>query len=128
MQGEKDDGFGLIEIIVSMALLGLLAAALAPLFASSLALTAKSAVLAHANQLANSRIEELRASATCATAAGAPVTSTDSRGVGHTVTTTIDASTCATDGLLQVEVDVDTTSALFDSEPIVSVSTTIWVH
>lgn len=124
----REDGFGVVEIIVALALLGLLAAALAPMFASSLALTTKNAVLAYSNQLANERLEDLRASATCATGAGAPYSRTDGRGVVHTVTTTVDASTCTSNSLLKVSVRVATDSSLFASQPVTTATTTIWVH
>ncbi len=124
----RDEGFGIVEIIVALALLGLLAAALAPMFASSLALTTKNAVLAYSNQLANERLEDLRASATCATGAGAPYSRTDGRGVVHTVTTTVDATTCTSNNLLKVSVQIATNSSLFSSQPVVTANTTIWVH
>lgn len=123
-----DEGFGVVEIIVSLALLGILAAALAPMFASSLALTTKNALLAYSNQLANQRLEDVRASATCATGPGSPYTRTDGRGIVHTVTTTVDASTCTTDGLLKVTVTVANTSSLFAAQPVVTAATTVWVH
>ncbi len=128
LRRSDDDGFGIVEIIVSLAILGVLAAALAPMFAASLALTTRNAVLAYSNQLADARLEELRGGATCTTGAGAPYTRTDSRGIVHTVTTTVDASTCVSNGLMKVTVRVANSSAMFDTQPVTTAATTIWVH
>lgn len=83
-------GFGLIEIVISMFLLGLLAIAFLPLLITSMQTTVRNSTIATATQLVNQQMEEARvAGDTCAalTAYGdasvALPTTTDARGVSY---------------------------------------------
>ena len=55
-----DSGFGLIEIIVSMFLLALLAAAFLPVLVTALTTSVRNSTIATANQLVGQQLDELR--------------------------------------------------------------------
>lgn len=62
-----DDGFGVVEIIVSMMLLALLLVSLAPVLIQGLRASARTATIAFATQVVNERTQLARAaSASCA--------------------------------------------------------------
>ncbi|MCU1507715.1 MAG: type secretion system protein [Microbacteriaceae bacterium] len=61
-ESAADRGFGLIEIVVSMFLLGLLAIATLPLLIQSMAVASKNATIASATQVVEQQLEQLRAS------------------------------------------------------------------
>ncbi len=89
-----DEGFGLIEIVVSMFMLALLAIAFAPLLIQSLQVSAENSTVATATQLVNDRMRIAQANGpTCSAVASLVGTSTvtDSRNVTITVTTTVGA-------------------------------------
>ena len=93
--GTDDDGFGLVEILVSMFLLALIAIAFLPVLVSGLQQSARNATLATATQLVHARMELARnADPECAavTSLAGATTTTDPRGVTITVTTT--AASC----------------------------------
>lgn len=71
----EDRGFSIIEIVVSMFILGLLAAAFLPLLIQGLKLSAANATLATATQLANDQIELARSATKCSEL-GLPITTT----------------------------------------------------
>lgn len=58
---DPEEGLGLVEIVVSMFLIGLLAIAFLPLVIQSLNLTGSNQTLATATQLANTRVDLARA-------------------------------------------------------------------
>lgn len=58
---ERDGGFGVVEIIVSMMLLALLLVALAPVLIQSLRTSARTATIAFATQVVNERVQMARA-------------------------------------------------------------------
>ncbi|TFD17166.1 hypothetical protein [Cryobacterium sp. TMT2-23] len=58
---ELERGFGIIEIVVSMFLLGLLIISFAPVLISSLQFTARNTTIATATQIVNQQIEAARA-------------------------------------------------------------------
>lgn len=58
---QRSDGFGIIEILVSMLLLALLALAFLPLLIQSLQVSVSNSTLATATQLVAQQMEELRA-------------------------------------------------------------------
>jgi prepilin-type N-terminal cleavage/methylation domain-containing protein len=60
-----ESGFGLIEIVVAIFLLGLLAVAVLPILVQGLRLSATNSTLATATQLANQQIEQVRAQQSC---------------------------------------------------------------
>src|SRR5680860_271474 len=63
----REDGFGMIEIVISMFLLGLLAVAFLPLLITSMKTTVRNSTIATATQLVNQQMEEARAAGdTCA--------------------------------------------------------------
>lgn len=57
----EESGFGIIEIVVSMFLLGLLIISFAPLLISNLQFTARNTTIATASQIVNQQIEAARA-------------------------------------------------------------------
>ena len=88
---DDEDGFGLIEIVVSMLILALLAVAFLPLLVQGLKASSSNATLATATQLVNQKMESASAVSTCsgATALGGVSSLTDPRGVTIQVTTTV---------------------------------------
>jgi len=128
----RDDGFSLVEIIISLALLGLLFASAAPLLVGALKLSAQSAVQATATELATGQLERARASATtCAdfktflAAPLSPATTTDARGVTYTVSQTPATSvTCPTAALINYQVSVTTSGG--GHQPRVRIETQLW--
>ncbi|MEO5534690.1 MAG: hypothetical protein ABIR17_06105 [Pseudolysinimonas sp.] len=86
-----DDGFGLIEIVVSMFMLALLAIAFLPLLVTGLKQSAATATLATATQLVNTQMQKASAANTCsaATSLGGVQSLTDPRGVVIQMTTVV---------------------------------------
>lgn len=128
----SDRGFGLVEVIVSLALLGILFASAAPLMVGALRLTSTSVVQATASELANAQLERARAAATsCADYKNflavpiSPATTTDARGITYTVTQTAASSiTCPSAALLDYEVAVSTSTP--GTQPKVRITTQFW--
>ncbi|HRN30288.1 MAG TPA: type II secretion system protein [Terrimesophilobacter sp.] len=60
-----DEGFGLVEIVVSMLILGLLAISFLPLLIQGLLVAQQNRTLATATQLIHDQIEQARAIGTC---------------------------------------------------------------
>lgn len=93
-----EDGFGLVEIVVSMFMLAILAIAFLPLLIQGYKQTAASTTMATATQLVQQQMESTRTSNTC-TGIGSVVlvptttstTVTDPRGVSLTATKTVAA-------------------------------------
>lgn len=134
---EGDAGFGLVEILVSMMLLGIMLAAFAPLLAGMLQHSARASAQATATQVANQQIERVRGAAsgvagTCAAlkhflTTVPPVSAEDSAGRVYTVTQTPgSAVTCPASGaaLIPYEVTV-TTSGAYAPGPT-TITTQIW--
>lgn len=89
-RSETDAGLGLLEIIVSMLMLGLLAIALVPMLIAGLTVSAQNTTLATATQLVAERIQLAHAAGpVCANVAalGGVSVITDPRGVELEVTT-----------------------------------------
>ena len=61
MKDDSEDGFGLVEIIVAIALLGILLMAVAPLLMGGLRVTAKTTTIATATQIVSQELDEARA-------------------------------------------------------------------
>ena len=104
-----DQGFGLIEIVVSMFILALLAIAFAPVLITSLQTTSLNATRATATQLVNERAQLAQASGpSCSAVAslGGTQSLTDARGVAISVTTTV--AECPT-GIGTVRVSAEAT-------------------
>lgn len=107
--GTDEAGFGIIEIVVAMFLLGLLAVAVIPLLVQGLTLSSTNATLAAATQLANQQIEQVRTQQSCALVTPATVSTTAD---GHTLTATRTVGTCPASGYpLTVPVSVSVTRA-----------------
>lgn len=64
-RSDGDKGFGLVEIVVSMFILGLIAIAFLPLLIQGVKVTAQNRVLATATQLVHDQLEQARALLTC---------------------------------------------------------------
>ncbi|MGO4783458.1 type IV pilus modification PilV family protein [Cryobacterium sp. W22_MBD10_FK3] len=94
---QRNAGFGMIEVVISMFLLGLLAVAFLPLLIGSLRVSAANSTLAVAAQLASKQLEEARAQGPVCSAITIPVGSsvvpgpTDSDGVAFEIRRTRDA-------------------------------------
>lgn len=124
-----EEGFGLIEIIVSIMLLLILAVSVMPILVQGLRQAASNSTLATATQLANDEIERLRTWKTCSEMAPASVNTTDARGVDLTIDTTVGACSVSPQNPTKVPVTVtvtrvdtgvvitSTTTYLFISEP-----------
>ena len=105
----NDAGFGIIEIVVAMFLLGLLAVAVMPLLVQGLTLSSTNATLAAATQLANQQIEQVRTQQSCALVTPATVSTTAN---GHTLNATRTVGPCPASGYpLTVPVSVSVTRA-----------------
>jgi prepilin-type N-terminal cleavage/methylation domain-containing protein len=93
LRGGDEHGFGLVEILVSMTLLAIILAALAPLLVNSVRVSARNATIAYGTQLVNRQIELARSqSTTCADFTTflqtVPATETDPRGTSLAITRT----------------------------------------
>lgn len=101
VQNDSEAGLGLIEIVVSMFLIGLLAIAFLPLVIRGLTLTTSNTTLASATQLVNARIDlaraQVAASGACSgltTLAAQPIPAVvDERGVSMQATMTVSCPT-----------------------------------
>jgi type II secretory pathway pseudopilin PulG len=82
-----DEGFSLIEIVVSLFLLAALAICFLPILIQGLKQTANNATIATATQLANTELDAARSQTSCASITSGTTNTTDSRGVALAVTT-----------------------------------------
>ena len=118
MNTESDEGFGIVEIIVSMLMLAIIAIALAPVIIGGVRSTAKMSTIATATQLVNEGLEVQRAALTTCPSGNPPPApaTTDARGIAlsRSITYT-DLAGCATSRLVTVDVKVSTlvATALF---------------
>ncbi len=125
----REEGIGLIEIIISMMLLAVLATALIPVLVQGLQQAASNATLATATQLANDELEHVRTWTACSDLTAATVSTTDARGVVLTIATTVGSCSVSPENPQSVPVTVTvtrgdtgivvtaTTTNLFISEP-----------
>jgi prepilin-type N-terminal cleavage/methylation domain-containing protein len=100
---ERDQGFGLIEVVISMLVLAVLAIAFLPVLVTGLQQSAKNATLATATQLVNERMELVQTSGVdCANIGLFAVESTfvDQQGVSIRLTTTVGTCPDATGTVL----------------------------
>jgi len=104
----RDEGLGLIEIVVAMFLLALVALALLPLLISGMKLAVTNTTVAAATQLANDRTSAAQAgSPDCArvyAVADEPLVTTDARGVELKAVTTVTGE-CPTAGASTLKVE-----------------------
>jgi len=134
VKGRPDEGVGIVEVLIAMAIFGLIMASTAPLFLSAVKSQAKSANVASASQIANQQLERARSAATsCAALKSHLATSsagaerTDSRGLHFAVSETNPSTiTCpAPGGLIDYQVVV---TAQVPGKPVTStLKTQIWV-
>lgn len=100
--GARDDGIGLIEIIISMFLISLLAIAFIPVLVSALRASEVNSTAATANRLVAQAIDDARTrgAADCASAQLLNATSdtVDAQGVTLRIVTTVPAVDACTDG------------------------------
>lgn len=80
-----DDGFTLVEVVVSIVLLGLIAMTMLPMFITGLRLSMQNSDRASATAQVNARIEQARATPTCAGLQALVATSTFDTGRGETL-------------------------------------------
>lgn len=124
----REEGFGLVEIIISMFLLALLSVAFLPLLIDSLRVTVRNATAATATQFASEQLDAVSlvarncdALAVFESASIPPVT--DARGTIYTATRAVAA--CPTSGYpAAVEVTVSVTA---DSAPTLVIESTTTV-
>ncbi|OIQ85507.1 hypothetical protein GALL_326520 [mine drainage metagenome] len=127
-----DEGIGLVEIVVSMLIFGIVMITAVPLFVGAIKSAARSAQLASASQIASQQLERARSAATSCAAyksflATSPAPLPDARGTIFTIVQTSSASvTCPVGGgLLPFTVTV---TATVPGAPVsASLSTEIWV-
>lgn len=132
MQDNREDGFGIIEVIVSMVIFALLALALAPVLLGGVKASIKMTSIATATQFVNQGLEAARGTVTSCAPATPPTSDlTDSRGVLLRRTTTVTPDPgCATNKLVQVQVvvkAVTATSQFSANQTISSARTVVYV-
>lgn len=124
---DRDAGFGLIEVVVSMFLLALLAVAFAPVLISSIQVSAANTTAATATQLVNERMQIAQSlSPMCSSVAGLVGTATlvDAREVPIEVTTTVGACPPGV-GAVRVE---SVATRVDTNEELVRASTLVYVE
>ena len=125
---DRENGFGVIEIVISMFLLALLAAAFLPLLIQGLKQSAANATFVTATQLANDQIELVRSATKCSEL-GLPTTTTtttvvDPRNVTLSVVRTV-GSLCAPIAENPVNVPVDVTVKRTDTGVVLATAHTL---
>ncbi len=132
----KDAGFGMVEIVIALFMLGVLAVAFLPLLIQGLQLSADNATRATATQILHDRLEFTRAQSTkCSEIAAAlnqvAVSPTqDPRGISFQVTTAV--ATCPTavtafPGTIAVTVTVRRTDDLLGT-PLAKATTLLYIE
>jgi len=117
--GSSDRGFGLIEIVISMFLLGLLAIAFLPLLVTSMKTTVVNSSVATATQLVNQQMDQARAAGeTCARmrtfgAETLAATDPDKRGVSYQPVRTVGLCPASYPGTVKVTVAVSVVGSTF---------------
>lgn len=84
----KDDGFGLVEIVISMLMLAVLALGLLPLLIQGVKQSAANATIATATQLVDRELDIASRVTTCALLSTGTTTTSDSRGNALTLVKT----------------------------------------
>jgi len=124
----RDEGFGLIEIVVSMFLLALIAIAVLPLLIQGVTTAARNATMATATQLVSAELEQARAAAAAncnavrlfAATTTTPVT--DARGTAYLVARSAGSCPVAYPGTISVRLAVQV-----DGETLSEVTTRLLV-
>ena len=132
MQG-KDDGVGLIEVVVAMFVFAIFSLAFLPVLITGLRASAENSTRSTGIQLMQQQIEVARRSASCGAVRsmdGLTDTVTDPRGVDFTSTVEVDLAGCPTDAAgypmtVPLSVSVvrdDTGEVLGESDTLIYVS------
>lgn len=126
-----DDGFGLVEIVVSMFILAVIAIAFLPLLIQGIKVAADNRTLATATQLIHDQIEQARAMGTCDSLAsfGASVSQpnanfTLTRGVEHFTDSSLDPCAIVYPGVVKLTLSVTEAGS---AEVIVEATTLVLV-
>jgi len=122
-----DQGFGLVEIVVSMFVLAALSLAFIPLLVQGLKLSAENTSLATANQLVNEQLALVQDAGPYCDAVqvlAGEADTVDPRGVTIRITTVIDA--CPTSAVGTVKANV-TATRMDSGETVVSAATLVYV-
>lgn len=132
LDSDSDEGFGLVEIVVSMLILGLLAISFLPLLIQGVKVTAQNRVLATATQVVNDEFEYARSLEVCdlLEAWGADTSSPNpdyevTRQVEHPGDALADPCTIDYPGVLRVTVVVEDAG---DDTELVSATTLVLVR
>lgn len=127
-----DEGFGLVEIVVSMFILAIIAIAFLPLLIQGIKVAADNRTLATATQLIHDQIEQARAIGTCDALAafGASVSQPNAsfsltRGIEHFDDNTLDPCAIAYPGVVKLTLTV---SEVGSTEVIVEATTLVLVN
>lgn len=118
-----DAGFGMIEVIVSLFILGLIAVAVVPILVQGLRLSIANAVVATATQLANQQVEQVRGTALCSAVTGATAT-TSAQHVPLKASRTVGSCPSTYPGTVSVSVAVTRTDT---NAVVASASTLVFV-
>ncbi len=130
---QSEDGFGLVEVLISMVIFGFIAAASIPLFITSIQVSARNSSIAHATQMVNEGIEVARAAAqtgdctVISTRLAALADGTDPRGIPFDVQGSMtNCNPASATNLATVTVTVTTTADGFGS-PVATATTQVFV-
>ncbi|OZB82150.1 MAG: hypothetical protein B7X41_16310, partial [Microbacterium sp. 14-71-5] len=99
IRARAEEGFGLVEVVIAMFLLGLIAIAILPALVNGLGYSARQSTVATATRQVNSLIDQVRQSPACSSmptilgTSATPRTFTDGR--GGTFTTQADIGSCS---------------------------------
>lgn len=128
----NDDGFGLVEIVVSIFILAILSLALLPLLINGVKQTTNNVTLAAATQLVDQQINAAQSGPPTCVAMNnltrIPFPSTDSRGVALSRVTTMTActpSTPSTPSTVNLTVTVNRVST---GLPLAQATTTVYIN
>ncbi|NLP85909.1 hypothetical protein HF576_18925 [Microbacterium sp. CFH 90308] len=100
----------MVEVIVSMLLLGVIAIAILPALWQGVVLSSQQSSTATATRHLNSLVEEVRETPDCASIAAAIATRTVTDGKGETLTSTGTQTTCAAKTTVTVQLQVQDAS------------------
>jgi type II secretory pathway pseudopilin PulG len=126
-----DAGFGLVEIVVSMFILALLALSLLPLLVQGVRVAAFNSTQASANRMVHDRIEQGRASESCAAVlsqAGSTTTAPDGRGDSFVITGTAGVATCPSVYPAVIKLTISVAATTQPARSLASASTLVLVR
>ncbi|WP_157157216.1 hypothetical protein [Diaminobutyricimonas sp. LJ205] len=127
----NDEGIGLIEIVVSILLLGLLAVSALPLLVASMQTSHRTASLGTATQIVSGQLEQIRAlpkplACTAVAVLGGPgAIVTDNRGVEYGPSLTVSACPATYPGVVDVTAEV---KAVASGEVLAEATTSVLVE